>query len=258
MMVMEPAERVFARDFAAAQHTVDAKENLAVVTPGGAWCRRLFIVGALTARRGSEDLIQARVADPTGTFQVSVDWQNPAALETLGYIEPPAFVAITGQAALVGSGSRAATAVELEAVNVVDRTVRDVWVLTTAEVTLDRLERMRAALKEDPGDGGAVATAIRLYGTGEREIQEMARMVRVALASVLPDTALEDIAPIAGRDRLLTALREGRGEQGVPLEDAVALGVRAGLAAPDARAAIEELLAEGECYQPTPGMLRLI
>ena len=48
--------------------------------------------------------MQARIADPTDTFRVSADWRNPDAVETLGYIEPPAFVAVTGRATLVGSG----------------------------------------------------------------------------------------------------------------------------------------------------------
>lgn len=259
-MNMEPAERVFARDFTAARHTVDDRDDPYVVTPGGAWCRRLFIVGALTARRESGDVMQARVADPTGTFQVSADWQNPSALETLGYIEPPAFVAVTGQAILIGSGPRAYAAVDVEAINAVDRTVRDIWVLTTADVTLDRLEGMQAALALGSGGGvdDRIATAIGLYGTREEEIQGMAGMVRTALASVLPDITLDDITPTAGRDRLLAAIGEEGGEEGIPLEDAVALGVRSGLTAQDARAALEELLAEGEFYQPAPGILKLI
>jgi hypothetical protein len=75
-------------------------------------------------------------------------------------------------------------------------------------------------------------------------------------SSLIPSSRI--IAPIAGRDHLLATLRKGGGEQGVPLEDAVALGVRSGLTAQDARVALEELLAEGEFYQPTPGMLKLI
>ena len=256
MMFMGPVERVFAREFAAARHTAESGDARYVVTPGGAWCRRIFIIGALTERRGGSDIMQARIADPTDTFRVSADWRNPDAVETLGYIEPPAFVAVTGRATLVGSGPRAYAAVEVEAVNVVNSTVRDLWVQRTAAVTLDRLEGMRAAL--EGRDGGRMATAIRLYGIGEAEIQGMAGMVRTALGSLRSGVPLDDIAPVIGRDLLLAALREGGGGQGVPLEDAVVLGVRSGLSARDARAALEELLAEGECYQPTPSMVKLL
>ncbi len=252
---MEPAERVFALDFSAARHTVDSgdgRNGSYVVTPGGAWCRRLFIVGALTERRGSGDVMQARLADPTGTFRVTADWQSPDAVETLGYIEPPAFVAVTGRAKLIGSGSRAYGALDAEALCVVDRTARDLWVLATAGVVLDRLEALR------DGGGERVATALRLYGTTDEDIREMAAMVRTALASVRPDITPGDIAPVVGRDLLLAALGDEGGGRGIGIDDAVAVGVRSGLCAREARPALEELLAAGECYQPAAGKIKLI
>jgi RPA family protein len=249
---MEPAERVFARDFAAARHTADSGGDSYVVTPGGAWCRSLFIVGAVTERRGSGDLVQARVADPTGTFRVTADWQSPDAVETLGCIEPPAFVAVTGRAVLAGSGPRAQAAVEVEALCAVSRTVRDLWVLETAGATLDRLEALRA------GNDERTATALRLYRTTEEDTLEMAGMVRTALASVRPDITVGEIVPVAGRDLLLAALEEEGGMRGVSLDDAVAAGVRSGLSAREARAALEELLAAGECYRPASGMIKLL
>jgi len=252
---MEHIERVFAQDFSAARHTADSRDGRDgsyVVTPTGAWCRSLFIVGAVTERRGSGDLVQARVADPTGTFRVTADWQSPDTVETLGYIEPPAFVAVTGRAVLTGSGPRAQAAVEAEALCAVDRTVRDLWVLETAGATLDRLEALR------DGNDERTATALRLYRTTEEQVREMAGMVRTALESVRPDIAVGEIVPVAGRDLLLSALEEEGGMRGVSLDDAVAAGVRSGLSAREARAALEELLAAGECYQPATGMVKLI
>jgi len=252
---MEPVERVFAQDFSAARHTADSGDGRGGsygVTPGAAWCRRLFIVGALTEKRGSGDVMQARLADPTGAFQVSVDWQSPDAVETLGYIEPPAFVAVTGRATLTGTGERACATVEAEALSVVNRTARDLWMLSTAGATLDRLEALLDGRDE------RASAARRLYGTTDEDIRGMAAMVRTALATVRPDIAVGEIAPLAARDLLLDALEGEGGARGVEFEDAVAAGVRAGLSARDARAALEELLAAGECYQPASGMIKLI
>lgn len=256
---MEPAERVFARDFTAARHTAnsgDGRNGPYVVTPGGAACRRLFIVGALTEQRGSGDLRQARIADPTGTFRVTADWQSPDAVETLGYIEPPAFVAVTGRATLTGSGERAYATLEAEALSVADRTARDLWVLAAAASTLDRLETLRAALRG--GGDERAQNVLRLYGTTDADIRGMAGMVRTALASVRPDISVGDIVPLAGCDLLLAALENEGGTRGIAVEDAVAAGVRSGLSARDARTALEELLAAGECYQPASGMIKLI
>ena len=83
-------------------------------------------------------------------------------------------------------------------------------------------------------------------------------MVRTALASVRPEIIFGDIGPVAGRDLLLATLEEEGGARGIAVEDAVAAGVRAGLSAREARAALEELLAAGECYQPASGMVKLI
>ncbi|NLZ29944.1 MAG: hypothetical protein GX885_04245 [Methanomicrobiales archaeon] len=249
---MEPAERVFAREFNAARHTVESGGALYVVTPTGAWCRRVFIVGTLTGRRGSGDVMQARVADPTDTFRVSADWQNPDAVETLGYIEPPAFVAVTGRASLMGSGPRAYTTVAAEAITVVDRTARDLWTQRTAGVTLDRLEALERGLSG--GGDERVATTIGLYGTTEEDIREMAEAVRVALESLRPDMVAGDVAPRIGREILLAAL----GARGIAIDDAVTLGVRLGLSARETRRALEELIAAGECYQPTPDTVKLL
>lgn len=256
---MEPAERVFARDFAAARHTVDSgdgRDGSYVVTPTGAWCRRLFIVGTLTERRGSGEIMQARVADPTDTFRISTGWQNPDAGETLGYIEPPAFVAVTGRATLAGSGARAHATVYVEALSVVNRTVRDLWVQKTAGATLDRLVTLEEALPG--GDDGRAATVRRLYKTTTRDIRDMAGMVRTALASIRSGIAIADITPTPGRDILLAALEEESDGRGIGIEDVVSVGVAAGLCARETRRALEELLACGECYQPAAGMIRLM
>jgi hypothetical protein len=146
--------------------------------------------------------------------------------------------------------------VDAEALRVVDRTARDLWVQKTAGTTLDRLIALGEALSGD-GDERA-ATTLRLYGTTEEAIRDMAGMVRTALAVVRPGTVPGDIGFVPRRDILLDALEEEGGTRGVPVEDAVAAGVRSGLSAREARAALEELLAAGECYQPASGMVKLI
>jgi RPA family protein len=259
--IMEPAERVFARDFSAARHSMDGTDRRGgpyVVTPGGAWCRRLFIVGALTEWRGSGgDLMQARVADPTGAFQLAIDRQSPDVAATLEYLEPPAFVAVTGQAMISPAGSRTAPTVAAEALNVVNRRVRDIWVLGTADATLRRLETLHEALTGACTDERATAV-VALYGTGASTLRDTAAMVRTALESVRWEDSADEIAPVCGRDILLSLLREEGSARGILREEIVARGVRSGLSARDAHRAVEELLAAGECYSPATGMIKLI
>jgi RPA family protein len=232
---MEPAARVFAREFNGSQSTVDdTPAGRAVVTPSGAHCHRLFIVGALTERKGSgSDVMHARLADPTGTFSLTVDRRNPDAAATLEYIDPPAFVAVTGQAVAVGTGPRMRTSVAVETITVVDRTVRDLWVVRTAEATLDRLEAL--------GDSG-----------------DLAAMVASALESVRSDLDVGTVEPVNAVEIIRSAVEEGNGPRGLSRRDAIARGVAAGLAASAAEQAIDDLLLAGECYSPSAGMIRLI
>ncbi|MDN7023578.1 hypothetical protein FGU65_01465 [Methanoculleus sp. FWC-SCC1] len=234
---MEPAVRVFAREFNGSRSTADAGDALAgraVVTPSGAHCRRLFLVGALTERKGSgDDVMHARLADPTGTFALTVDRRSPDAAATLEYIDPPAFVAAVGEAVAAGTGTRMRTSIAVETITVVDRTVRDLWVLRTAEATLERLEAV--------GDTG-----------------DLAAMVTTALESVRPDLDVGPLEPVNAAEILRSALEEGNGPRGLSRRDAIARGVAAGLAASAAGQAIDDLLLAGECYSPSAGMLRLI
>ncbi len=232
---MGPAARVFAREFNGSRSTVDdALAGRAVVTPSGAHCRRVFIVGALTERKGSgSDVVHARLADPTGTFSLTADRRNPDAAATLEYVDPPAFVAVTGQAVAAGTGTRMRLSVAVETITVVDRTIRDLWVLRTAEATLDRLEA-----HGDPGD--------------------LAAMVASALESVRSDPDVGQIEPANPADIIRSAVEEGNGPRGLSRRDAIARGVAAGLTASAAEQAIDDLLLAGECYSPSAGMIRLI
>jgi hypothetical protein len=134
----------------------------------------------------------------------------------------------------------------------VNRTVRDIWVLATAGATLDRLETLL-----ESGDERAAA-AVRLYGTTDEDIRDLAGTVRTALESVRPDIAVGDIVPVVRRDLLLAALDDGGGARGIGIDDAVAAGVRSGLSARDAKQGIADLITAGECYQPASGMIKLI
>ena len=53
-----------------------------VVTPGGAWCRFMFLSGALTEVAEIGDMVRTRIADPTGVFNLVIGGRNTALAET--------------------------------------------------------------------------------------------------------------------------------------------------------------------------------
>jgi RPA family protein len=203
------------------------------LSPTGARGRRVFFTGALTAVRAAGGRVTARVADPTGTVTVAAGWRGDAN-DSLRSIEPPAFVAVSG--ALAVSGGE--VVLVPEAVARVEKPVRDLWVLRTADLTLGRIEALAAA------------------GDDPEEIAGMAGMVRTALSSV-PEGPAGGTAAQDARSLLISLLEECPGRR--TTEEALfARAEERGVGRATAEAALDALLEEGECYTPSAGQVRLV
>lgn len=187
----EVAYRLFAAEYddADLEHS-DSDEDRApnyVVTPTGARVNRLFIVGVLTEVESvSENVLRARIVDPTGAFVLYAGQYQPDAQTFLERAEPPAFVAVTGKARTFQPEDADAvyTSVRPESMNEVDADTRDRWTVQTAEHTLDRvaimgealdLEERGVALREallaadvDAGLAAGIPLALAHYGTSRR------------------------------------------------------------------------------------------
>lgn len=184
----EVAVRVFAAEYddtelSYSQSDEERAPNY-VVTPTGARINRLFVVGVLTeVEPVNEEMLRARVVDPTGAFIVYAGQYQPEALAFLDSIDPPAFVAVTGKARTFepDDGDRVYTSVRPESISEVTGDTRDRWAVQTAEHTLDRVatmaraqaagippEDLEAALRNDgvrPELSAGIPRAIEYYGT---------------------------------------------------------------------------------------------
>jgi hypothetical protein len=145
----EPARRVFASELRECRYQFkdgeDEKSPTFVLLPTGERCNRLFIVGTLTekTRQGDQNMFyRGRVVDPTGTFFIMAGSYQPEAMQQVAKIETPAFVAVIGKPSLYRKDEASAPmiSVRVESINIVDKETRDLWVLDTAERTLDRIE----------------------------------------------------------------------------------------------------------------------
>lgn len=144
----EPARRVFAAELRETRVQFkegdDEKSPSFVMLPTGERCNRVFIVGTMTEkkRQGDQNIFyRARVADPTGTFFIMAGSYQPEAMQQMARIEPPSFVAVIGKPTLYETPDGAVlVSVRAESITVVERDVRDQWVLDTARATLDRLD----------------------------------------------------------------------------------------------------------------------
>jgi RPA family protein len=156
----EVAYRLFAAEFEDADFSYsESDEERApnyVVTPTGARVNRLFLVGVLTeVEEAGEDILRARIVDPTGAFVVYAGQYQPEAQAFFDRAEPPAFVAVTGKARTFQPEDSDVTYISVrpENVNEVDAETRDRWSVGTARQTLSRVATMAGALdREERGE----------------------------------------------------------------------------------------------------------
>ncbi|GAB6861787.1 RPA family protein [Haloplanus litoreus] len=162
----EVAHRLFAAEFddATVSYAESDEERAPkyVVTPTGARVNRLFAVGVLTEVESvNEDVLRARVVDPTGAFVSYAGQYQPDAAAFFERAEPPAFVALTGKARTFepDDGNRIYTSVRPESVADVDSETRDRWTVSAAEATLRRIAAMADAKSLDV-EGDALEAAL--------------------------------------------------------------------------------------------------
>jgi len=256
----EKVEHLFAGEFNRSDLVVAPGESQgqpSLLTPTGLSLLRLTIIGALTEVEGKAgDFVHARVADPTGAFTLRSGWHRPEVTGALARIEPPAFVAVTASPLLPSRSPVSRMILLPEAVAEVDRLARDTWVMTTADMTLARLERLSAALAEKKREP-ALERVIAHYHITPSLLMELADMVGMALETVRGTGAKAKPEGKDPKDLVITYLT-ARPKELVPLEAILEDLGRHGIGTEAGTRAVNELLAEGECYMPRKGSIRLV
>ncbi len=151
-MMREPAWRIFAHEFNMSdlQYGEDAdRSSTYIISPTGAKINRLFVVGVATEVENigrGEGLWRVRTADPTGVFNVYAGQYQPDVAAFLAELEVPQFIAVVGKARLFKPNETSSYAsVRPREITITTEDVRNNWIVTTAERTLDRLEALKVA-----------------------------------------------------------------------------------------------------------------
>lgn len=193
----EVAWRVFAREYNDAdlgfKQGEDERAPNYVATPTGAKINRLFVVGVLTEveRVGEDELLRARVSDPTGAFVVYAGQYQPDAVSFFADAETPEFVAVVGKARTYepDDSDEVYTSVRPEEVNAVDAETRDRWNVETARETLERVEAVREYLRtgetpETHPELHELGEVVDHYGTDQEYLNDLEREARDVLTEV--------------------------------------------------------------------------
>ncbi|MDH7593378.1 MAG: hypothetical protein QHG99_03355 [Methanomicrobiales archaeon] len=250
--------QLFAGEFALSRAAfAPVQEGVAaVLTPTGLALGGLVIVGVLLEKLdGRRGLVGARVADATGAFEVVLSDREGAVREELDPLTPPLFVALSGRARLFRGGERGRPVVIPSRVCAVERSVRDSWVLRTAELTIGRIEALRDALLHGNG-APAVMEAIRQYHSSPAVLGELAAMVRHALDQVGNASGPRVATGRQPKETLLELLHGAGGREAIPVREVLARAQGLGLSREEAGKALMELLEEGECYAPRDGYIK--
>jgi len=181
----EPAKRVFAQEFRATKFVekfddTDDKAPTYALTPTGGVVNRVFIAGVLTSKEKNDEggiRYRGTVFDGTGVFYLMVGSFQPDAMLKMAKIKDPCFVAIVGKPSVFTTeDKRVYTSVRVEDIAVVDKTVRALWVLDTAQETLDRIANM---------ERGADSFVNEIRGRYNTDTKVYRAMVRTALENLI-------------------------------------------------------------------------
>jgi uncharacterized protein len=255
---MEGAVRLFAGEFSQSTLAVpgeDEKSAAWVVTPSGASCRQVFLAGALVEVQEYGDILTARVADPTGGFDLVCGGNTTPLSESIRKIPLPSFVSVSGRAQLYRRDGKPVLTIRPDQVHVIDRRIRDQWIITTAIATLARLVLLDRVLKGTCVDSG-MKRACSHYSLTSGDLNKLADMVSGALSSVRPSQETDGMVQADPRDMVMEYIRTATGPRGVAVENILEMARQRAVPPELVLAAIESLIVDDECYQPRKGFVK--
>lgn len=170
----EVAHRVFAAEFnESTLQARDGEDQYApqyLLTPTGAKCNRVFVMGTLTEKEdvGTDaQFWRGRIVDPTGAFTVYAGQYQPEAAAVLAKTVPPEFMAVVGKPSTYETKEgHIVTSIRPEYIQVVDADTRDRWVVDAAKRTMARLDKLRGAEPD-------AVKAREFYSTNEAQYRDM-------------------------------------------------------------------------------------
>jgi hypothetical protein len=187
----------------------------------------------------------------------------------------PSYVAVVGKARIYEPEKNSVfISIRPEEINSVESTVRDRWVLDTAELTLKRLDLLSEIFFEkmhgedlagslrskgiDTESCESILDAFAFYGTDQDYISKFKQSVRKALLSIKENAGSETQQRDNAENVIFELLKELDSGKGVQYSCLLKEAKSQGIPEEVADAVIRSLLAKGECYEPRLGVLKLI
>jgi len=227
----EVAKRAFAEELKSSNYSFrDGEEQNQyapsyLLTPTGAKCNRVFMVGTLTEKDdiGSDtEYWRGRLVDPTGSISIYAGQYQPEAAQILAAMEPPEFVAVVGKPNLYQTeDGNTIISLRAESIQRVNKATQNQWIHDTAGRTLERLAALKAIRPVQQSSDFATADAMphssppqdgqRAMDHYHTDIEHYRQMVLRALVSLSADLG-QGQAP--ARREEVSARSGGSGHEG--------------------------------------------
>ncbi|MDD4162909.1 MAG: hypothetical protein PHW87_10585 [Methanothrix sp.] len=184
----EVAKRVFAEELKSSNYSFRDGEDQHqyapqyLLTPTGAKCNRVFVVGVLTEKDdigGDTEYWRGRVVDPTGSILIYAGQYQPEAAQILANMEAPSFVAVVGKPNLYQTDDgNIIISLRAESIQKVDEATRNQWIMDTARRTLERLEALKNARPVQESSDFATADNVPVSASSSTPAQDTDRALQ--------------------------------------------------------------------------------
>lgn len=251
-----PACRVFFDEFLKSDFFVLEQGKRVLVTPTGARCARFYGVGELEGEETRGKIVRVTVNDSTASLHIYTSRGTPLGTSIpTNLAEKGTLIAFYGNVHLSeDAGKRKRAFILAEELRAVEELVRTNWILSTAERTLERIERVRVSLSSGRDRKGKEVDLDRLketiehYALDDDKLDAFASMAINAVKSLwlqYRETTREMIAELLKR----------AGKSGMN-RDAIMNALKTkGLPETWINEMIDELIIEGKCYELVSGVL---
>ena len=245
-----PACRVFFDEFLKSDLFIQEQGKRVLVTPTGARCTRLYGVGELKGVETRGKIVRVTVNDSTASLHIYTN--KEAELRTIIPANAPGkeyFIAFSGNVHLLeGAKKKQQAFILAEEFGAVEERVRNSWILSTAEHTLERIEWIRINLssrKEKKEENVLVdldrlKDALEHYALDDEKLDAFANTAINAVKSLWQqyrETTREMIGELV----------KNAGKSGVERDKVVSALKTKGLPEAWIEDMIDELIMEGQC-----------
>ena len=252
-----PTCRLFFDEFLKSDFILQETGTPCLVTPTGAWCKRLFGVGEVAEVETRGNIARIKLNDLTATLSVYTN--KTAQLDraiTTDAAHNKTFIGFCGKVHVrAGTGKSRRVILLADEVGTVDERVRNGWILTTAWRTMERIDALRINLSVEKKQETELSETALLRETAEHYALDNEKLDAFARTALNAVTRLGEQYHKNARVTILETIKKAD-KKGIDRENVVSALKTKELQASWIEGIIDELILDGQCYVSDSGVLR--